>query len=34
MIFNVIGKKSNQTSVSGADREIQTLGSTENASGT
>ena len=29
--FNVIGKKNNQTLVSEADREILTLGSTENA---
>ena len=29
--FNVISKKTNQTSVSNADKEIQTLGSTENA---
>ena len=31
LIFNVIGKKNNQTSVSDADREIPTLGSTDNA---
>ena len=31
MVFNVIGKKKNQTSVSDADREIPTLGSTDNA---
>ena len=30
-ICNVIGKKDNQTSVSDAEREIQTLGSTDNA---
>ena len=30
-IFNVIGKKNNQTSVSDADQEIPTLGSTDNA---
>ena len=30
-MFNVIGKKNNQTSVSDADREIPTLGSTDNA---
>ena len=29
--FNVIGKKNNQTSVFDADREIPTLGSTDNA---
>ena len=29
--FNVIGKKNNQTSVSDADQEIPTLGSTDNA---
>ena len=29
--FNVIGKKYNQTLVSDADREIPTLGSTDNA---
>ena len=29
--FNVIGKKNNQTSVSDADRQIPTLGSTDNA---
>ena len=29
--FYVIGKKNNQTSVSGADREIPTLGSVDNA---
>ena len=29
--FYVIGKKNNQTSVSGADQEIPTLGSTYNA---
>ena len=29
--FNIIGKKNTQTSVSDADREIQTLGSTDNA---
>ena len=29
--FNVIGKKNNQISVSNADREILTLGSTKNA---
>ena len=28
MIFNVLSKKNNQTSVSDADREIPTLGST------
>ena len=31
IIFNVIGKKNNQISVSDADREIETLGSTDNA---
>ena len=31
---NVIGKKNNQTSVSGADREISTLRSTDNARNT
>ena len=31
MIFNVIGKKNNQTLVSNADQEIPTLGSTDNA---
>ena len=31
MIFNVIGKKNNQTVVSDADREIPTLGQMENA---
>ena len=31
VIFNVIGKKNNQTSVSDADREIKTLESTDNA---
>ena len=31
MTFNVIGKKNNQTSVSDADREIPTLGLTNNA---
>ena len=31
MIFNVMDKKNNQTSVSDADREIPTLGSTDNA---
>ena len=31
MIFNVIGKKNNQTSVSDADREIPTLGSMDDA---
>ena len=31
IIFYVIGKKKNQTSVSDADREITTLGSTDNA---
>ena len=30
-IFNVIGKKNNQTMVSDADQEIPTLGSTDNA---
>ena len=30
-IFPVIGKKNNQSSVSDADREIPTLGSTDNA---
>ena len=30
-MFNVMGKKNNQTSVSDADREIPTLGSTDNA---
>ena len=30
-IFNVIGKKDNQTSVSNADREIPTIRSTDNA---
>ena len=30
IIFNVIGNKNNQTSVSNADREIQTLGSRVN----
>ena len=29
--FNVIGKKTNETSISDADREIHTLGSTDNA---
>ena len=29
--FTVIGKKNNQTSVSDTDREIPTLGSTDNA---
>ena len=29
--FNIIGEKNNQTSVSDADREIPTLGSTDNA---
>ena len=29
--FNVIGKKNNQISVSGPEREIPTLGSTDNA---
>ena len=29
--YNIIGKKNNQTSVSGADWEITTLGSTDNA---
>ena len=29
--FHVLGKKDNQTSVSDADRDIPTLGSTENA---
>ena len=29
--FNAIGNKNNQTSVSNADREIPTLGSTDNA---
>ena len=31
MIYNVIGKKNNQTLVSGADQEIPTLESTDNA---
>ena len=31
IMFNVIGKKNNQTSVSYADRKIPTLGSTDNA---
>ena len=31
MIFNVMGKKNNQTSVSDADREIPTLGSADSA---
>ena len=31
IIFNVKGKKNNQTSVSNADLEIPTLGSTDNA---
>ena len=31
MIFNAIGKQNNQTSISDADREIPTLGSTDNA---
>ena len=31
MIFPIIGKKNNQSSVSDADREIPTLGSTDNA---
>ena len=31
MLFNVIDEKHNQTSVSVADREILTLGSTNNA---
>ena len=31
IIFNIIGKKKNQTSVSAADWEIPTLGSTDNA---
>ena len=31
MIFNVVGKKNNQTSVSDEDREIPILGSTDNA---
>ena len=30
-MFNVIGKKHNETLVSDADREISTLGSTDNA---
>ena len=30
-IFNVIGKKNSQTSVYDADREIPTIGSTDNA---
>ena len=30
-IFNVIGKKNNQTLVSDADQEIRNLGSTNNA---
>ena len=30
-IFSIIGKKNNQPSVSDADREISTLGSTDNA---
>ena len=30
-IFNVIGKKNNQTSDCDADRQILTLGSTDNA---
>ena len=29
--FNVVGKKNNQTSISDVDREISTLGSTDNA---
>ena len=29
--FNVMGKKNNQSSVSDADREIPTIGSTDNA---
>ena len=31
MIFNVMGKKNNQTYVSDADLEMPTLGSTDNA---
>ena len=31
IVFNIIGKKNNQTLVSDADREIPTLGSTDNA---
>ena len=31
IVFNVIGKKSNETSFSDAGREIPTLGSTDNA---
>ena len=30
MIFQIIGKKKNQSSVSYADRQIQALGSTDN----
>ena len=30
-MFNVIGKKNNQTLISDADRKIQTLGSADNA---
>ena len=31
IIFNAIGKQNNQTSVSDAEREIPTIGSTDNA---
>ena len=31
ILFNVIGKKNNQTSVSDADKEIPTLGPADNA---
>ena len=34
IFFNLIGKKNNQTSISDADREILTLGSTDNAGNT